>query len=72
MPRAATDPTQVAAQVARAGSDLPVIANGVRPEPALVAAYREAGAGGINFHLPALRTDDALRKLDEFAALLSS
>jgi probable F420-dependent oxidoreductase len=72
MPRAATDPAQVAAQVARAGSDLPVIANGVRPEPALVAAYREAGAGGINFHLPALRTDDALRKLDEFAALLSS
>lgn len=68
------DPIQTAkvAQLARAGSGLPVIANGVRPEAALVAAYREAGAGGINFHLPALRTDDALRRLDEFAALLSS
>ncbi|HEY4460914.1 MAG TPA: LLM class F420-dependent oxidoreductase [Pseudonocardiaceae bacterium] len=71
LPRAATDPAQVAAQLARAG-DVPVIANGVRPQPELVAAYREAGAGGINFHLPVLSTDDALRKLDEFAALISS
>lgn len=72
MPRAATDPAQVADQIATVGKDVPVIANGVRPQPELVAAYREAGAAGINFHLPALRTDDALRTLDEFAALISS
>jgi alkanesulfonate monooxygenase SsuD/methylene tetrahydromethanopterin reductase-like flavin-dependent oxidoreductase (luciferase family) len=72
MPRAVTDPADVAAQIASVGPDVPVIANGVRPESELVAAYRAAGAAGINFHLPALSTDDALRRLDEFAALISS
>ncbi|HEX4225436.1 MAG TPA: LLM class F420-dependent oxidoreductase [Pseudonocardiaceae bacterium] len=72
MPRAATTPEDVAAQVGLVGPEVPVIANGVRPQPELVAAYRAAGATGINFHLPELATDDALRTLDEFAALLSS
>ncbi len=72
LPRAATAPEQVGAQVAEVGPEIPMIANGVRPEPELVAAYREAGVAGINFHLPALPTDDALRTLDEFAALISS
>lgn len=72
LPRAETAPEQVAAQLAQAGQGVPVIANGVRPEPELLAAYREAGAHGVTFHLPELPADDALRQLDRFAELISS
>jgi probable F420-dependent oxidoreductase len=70
LPSSVTNPERAAEQVASAGPDVPVIPNAVPPKREFVDAYKEAGAAGIVFHLDDLPEPDALRKLDEFAALL--
>ncbi|MDF2258881.1 LLM class F420-dependent oxidoreductase [Streptantibioticus ferralitis] len=65
-----TDPAGVAEQMALVGPETPVIANAVPPEPDVVAAYREAGAAGITFHLPNVPEAEALSILDELARLI--
>lgn len=64
------DPAGVAEQMALVGPETPVIANAVPPEPDIVAAYREAGAAGVAFHLPNVPEAEALRMLDELARLI--
>ncbi|MFK0290228.1 LLM class F420-dependent oxidoreductase [Streptomyces sp. NPDC090442] len=66
----ADDLGAAAEQLASAGPDVPVIVNAVPPTAEAVAAYREAGAAGIVFHLPDVPPAEALRRLDAFAALI--
>jgi probable F420-dependent oxidoreductase len=66
-----TEPAAIAERIASAGPGVPVIANGVRPDPETVAVYREAGAAGITFHLPHVPEADALRMLDDWTALIA-
>ncbi|WP_269858289.1 LLM class F420-dependent oxidoreductase [Streptomyces sp. RPT161] len=70
MPSATTDAGEVLEQMALIGRETPVIVNAVPPEPDIVAAYREAGAAGITFHLPNVPEVEALRVLDELARLI--
>ena len=70
MPNGVADPDEAAAQVARAGGEIPVIASTTPAKPELVAAYREAGAEGITFSLPHVPEAEALRILDDLAKLI--
>jgi probable F420-dependent oxidoreductase len=64
-------PEQLAALVGSVGPDVPVIPNGVTPDPATIDACRQAGMAGLTFHLPQLSECDALRLLDDWADLIN-
>ncbi|WP_369394563.1 LLM class flavin-dependent oxidoreductase [Streptomyces sp. CG1] len=65
-----TDPAGAAEQIVQVTAETPVIVNAAPPDPDIVAAYREAGAAGITFHLPNVPEAEALRTLDDLAQLI--
>ncbi|MFB7629483.1 LLM class F420-dependent oxidoreductase [Streptomyces sp. NPDC056149] len=65
-----TDPAGAAQQIAQVAPEIPVIVNAAPPDPDIIAAYREAGAAGITFHLPNVPEVEALRTLDNLARLV--
>lgn len=69
LPISVTEPEQVAGMIARA-EGVPVIALHVPPTPDMVAAYRDAGAAGVVFHLPFVPETEAMRMIDEFTRLI--
>ncbi|WP_204060241.1 LLM class F420-dependent oxidoreductase [Microbispora corallina] len=73
MPHAVGHPARVRPQLdrlAEVAGDVPVIVASVPPDPELVAAYAEAGAGRVALSLPTQPEAETLRTLDAFAALV--
>jgi len=69
LPNAVISPDAVQEQLDLLPREMPVTATSAKPDPALLAAYAEAGVERVTFALPPKPESETLHRLDELAAV---